>query len=148
MEYLKNLQKKTDEEEYDDLKLTYSFTPQPTLNRKYSNLEREIDTLFKEVKGKTKIFGICGGTSCGKSKITHYFQSRIDRSVIICEKDFFDKNKDSATKKAFVDDKENLFVLSNSDDGWSSERKHKLINYNDPDCYDWDSLIVFLNIYL
>ncbi len=86
MEYLLNLNRKNSEEdEYDGLKLTYSFTPQPSLNRKYSNIDKEIEILFKQVKGKTKIFGICGGTASGKSKITNYFHRKIDKSIVICE---------------------------------------------------------------
>ncbi len=86
MEYLLNLNhKNSEEDDYDDLKMTYSFTPQPSLNRKYSNIDKEIEILFKQVKGKTKIFGICGGPSCGKSKITNYFHSKIDKSIVICE---------------------------------------------------------------
>ena len=84
MEYLLNLNRKNSEDEdLAGVKMQYSFTPQPSLSRKYSNVE--IETLFKQVKGKTKIFGICGGTSCGKSKITNYFHSKIEKSIVLCE---------------------------------------------------------------
>lgn len=93
MEYLLNLRhKNSDDDDYDGLKLTYSFTPQPSLNRKYSNIDKEIEILFKQVKGKTKIFGICGGFSCGKSKITNYFHTKIDKSIVICEVEIVIKN--------------------------------------------------------
>lgn len=84
MEYLFNLNRKNSEDDdLEGVKMQYSFTPQPSLSRKYSNIE--IETLFKQVKGKTKIFGICGGTSCGKSKMTNYFHTKIDKSIVICE---------------------------------------------------------------
>jgi hypothetical protein len=35
-----------------------------------------------------------------------------------------------------------MFAVTNDQDGYSIERKQKLIDQSDPDCYNWDSLIV------
>jgi hypothetical protein len=84
MDHLLNLQgKKSEKIEEDEAIYNVNLTPK-TLARKYSNLEKEIDSVF-EHGNKLKIFGICGGSACGKSKITQYFQNRIEKSVIIAE---------------------------------------------------------------
>ena len=90
MDHLLNMQSKklTEEEE---AKLNLNLTPK-TLARKYSNLEKEIESVFKQGKPSLKIFGICGGPSCGKSKITKYFSNKIDKSIVIAEVIFIDKN--------------------------------------------------------
>lgn len=139
MEHLKNL------EEEEDVKISFSLSPEAT---KMTNLEKEIDSLLKTSTPTVKVFGICGGSSCGKSKITQYFVNKIEGSIVIAEKDFFNvKEEKKPRKKSFYDDKENLFAVSNSQDGYAQERKQKLIDLNDPECYDWDNLLVRINIY-
>lgn len=84
MDHLLNIQsKKVEKNEEEEAKYNVNLTPK-TLARKYSNLEKEIDSVFEQGQ-KLKIFGICGGPACGKSKITKYFQNRIEKSVIIAE---------------------------------------------------------------
>jgi len=135
MEHLQNLQEK--DTDYDK---RLSFTLSPQINSKL-NFEKEIDSIFKNNPVNLKVFGICGGSACGKSKITKYFQSKINRSIVIAEKDFL-KNENSQRKKSYHEDKENLFAVNNSQDGYSLERKQKLIDMNDPDFYDWERLAV------
>jgi hypothetical protein len=83
METLLGMQNKKIEEE-EEFKINVTLTPK-SLARKYSSLEKEIDSLFKGGKPNLKIFGICGGSSCGKSKITKFFQTKIQKSIIIAE---------------------------------------------------------------
>ncbi len=118
--------------------MNYQMSPQ--VNSKL-NLEKEIDSLLKKDTRSVKIFGICGGSSCGKSKITKYFQNKIRHSIVIAEKDFL-KKPVQQRKKSYHDDKENLFAVSNEQDGYSKERKEKLIELNDPDFYEFDRLSV------
>jgi hypothetical protein len=145
MEHLQNLQnsqpKKNEESE---LEKRLSFTLSPQITTKF-NFEKEIDSLLKNDTPTLKIFGICGGSSCGKSKITKYFQSRIDRSIVIAEKDFLKKEKSSSRKKSANEDKESLFAVNNNQDGYPIERKQRLIELNDPEFYDWDRLTVMIN---
>ena len=35
-----------------------------------------------------------------------------------------------------------MFAVTNDQDGYNIERKQKLIEQSDADCYNWDSLIV------
>ncbi len=93
MDHLLNIQanKKSDKAEEEEAKYNINLTPK-TLARKYSNLEKEIDSVFEHGQ-KLKVFGICGGSSSGKSKITKYFQNRIDKSVIIADVIFFNFRK-------------------------------------------------------
>ncbi len=83
MDYLLSMQSKKNTIE-EEAKLNLNLTPK-TLARKYSNLEQEIDAVFKQGKPTLKIFGICGGSSSGKSKITKYFSNRIEKSIVIAE---------------------------------------------------------------
>jgi dephospho-CoA kinase len=101
-----------------------------------------MDSLLKSDTPTLKFFGICGGSSCGKSKITKYFQSKIHHSIVVAEKDFLKTFKPSQRKKSFHEEKENLFAVSNTQDAYSQERKQRLIELNDPESYDWDNLNV------
>jgi len=82
MEHLLGIQNKKISEE-EEAKIILNLTPKSL--RKYSNLEKEIDSVFKQTTPGLKIFGICGGPSCGKSKITKYLSNKIDKSIIIAE---------------------------------------------------------------
>ena len=83
MDHLLSLQAGKNIEEL-EAKYNVNLTPK-TLARKYSILEKEIDSLFGKGKPVLKIFGICGGSSSGKSKITKYFQTHIHKSIIVAE---------------------------------------------------------------
>ena len=61
----------------------------------------------------------------------------------IFQKDFL--KAEHTNKNSYREDKESLFAINNEDDGWSQDRKEKLINYGNPDCYDWDKFIVKFN---
>jgi len=42
-----------------------------------------------------------------------------------------------------------MFALTNDEDGYNKERKQKLMDLSDPECYNWENLIVsyiYLNI--
>ena len=82
MDHLLGIQSKKITEE-EEAKIILNLTPKSL--RKYSNLEKEIDTVFRQNTPSLKIFGICGGPSCVKSKITKYFNNKIEKSIIIAE---------------------------------------------------------------
>jgi hypothetical protein len=82
MDHLLGIQSKKITEE-EEAKIILNLTPKSL--RKYSNLEKEIDTVFKQSTPSLKILGICGGPSSGKSKITKYFSNKIEKSIIIAE---------------------------------------------------------------
>ena len=35
-----------------------------------------------------------------------------------------------------------MFALTNDEDGYNKERKQKLMDLSDPECYNWENLIV------
>ena len=133
MEHLINLTQ-------DDNSLDKVMTPN-TKNKKNSQLENAIEEVFKNKKNKIKIFAICGGQSCGKTKIANYFLNKIDKSILISERDFYKGSHNIKRRKSY--EEKELFMISDDNNEYSKDRKKKLVNLSDPECYDWNKLKVF-----
>ena len=63
---------------------------------------------------------------------------------MIKKRDFFISNAQTKRKRTLSEDKDTLFAL-NSNDGYSADRKQRLIDLSNPDCYNFDALIEGLN---
>lgn len=143
MEYLEEVDSLRIKESKSSLEYTISSNhPKltPNSNRKNSDyVMLEVSQIMKEAinkKDNILFIGICGGQSCGKSSISQYLQKNLKNVFILSEKDFF-LGGPRERRRSF-DDKDD--ILNNNFDGYSIERKYRLVNINSPRNFDWDYL--------
>ena len=87
---------------------------------------------------KVVFIGISGAFSSGKSKVTQYFHSCIDRSATISEMSFFKPSDINYKSEKINKDTE---YLTRDYDKYNLKRRLYLINRCDPNSYDYDKFL-------
>lgn len=155
MEYLEehdNLRRKTSI--HDNQNNNISLSTKPGNNKFQKNVEltpiadrKNSEAMRNEVLNKMNVLkkkkpgclllGICGGQSSGKSVISSYLKKHLKHSKIICEKDFFIGNKDR--RKSLAEEKLKNIDLNNENDEYPNTRKHRLVETNSIQCFDFET---------
>ena len=108
-----------------------SLTPL-TRRNSFDLIEKAVSNI--KLKGHKVVFvGISGGPASGTTKISNYFNSRIERSQIIKELSFFKLDKKQRNIK-----EEDEYLIKDNNNIYSQKRRTYLIDICFPDSFDYD----------
>ena len=111
--------------------LNNSLTPLAR-RKSFDLIEKAVSNI--KLKGHKVIFvGISGGQASGTTKISKYFNSRIERSQIIEELSFY-KNDKKERKLQEGDE----YLITDINNNYSQKRRKYLIDICFPDSFDYD----------
>ena len=112
--------------------LNNNLTHSVVRRKSFDAIEKAVSTI--KLKGHKVIFvGISGGPASGTTKISKYFNSRIERSQIIEELSFY-KN-DKIERKLQEEDE---YLIKDINNNYSQKRRKYLIDICFPDSFDYD----------
>ena len=105
----------------------------PSIGRKsFDLIEKTVSNI--KLKGHKVIFlGISGGPASGTTKISNYFNTRIERSQIIKELSFFKPDIKQPNIK-----KEDEYLINDNNNIYTQKRRKYLIDICFPDSFDYD----------
>ena len=117
--------------------LNNSLTPLAR-RKSFDLIEKAVSNI--KLKGHKVIFvGISGGQASGTTKISKYFNSRIERSQIIEELSFY-KNDKKERKLQEGDE----YLITDINNNYSQKRRKYLIDICFPDSFDYDKFYLTL----